>query len=157
MYAITCVCIHLLQIEITQALKHNYLRSIQLPLEYDGMFGPLPCTGHSNLLYTIYPIEYWGWYVLWCSGYSIMANRFMWYVNTYQSGMLHGQWRNHVIAPVPVKELNKLLEHHHNKHNNAQTMCISMDMLMVSCQKGPTRHAYAWQIGPFWQDTLDVL
>ena len=27
--------------------------------------------------------------------------------------------------------------------------------LMVSCQKGPTRHAYAWQIGPFWQDKLD--
>ena len=24
---------------------------------------------------------------------------------------------------------------------------------MVSCQKGPTRHAYAWLIGPFWQDT----
>ena len=30
--------------------------------------------------------------------------------------------------------------------------CITM----VSCQKGPTRHAYAWQIGPFWQDTLDL-
>ena len=28
---------------------------------------------------------------------------------------------------------------------------------MVSCQKGPTRHDYAWQIGPFWQDILDVL
>ena len=27
---------------------------------------------------------------------------------------------------------------------------------MVSCQKGPTRHAYAWQIGPFWQETLDI-
>ena len=27
---------------------------------------------------------------------------------------------------------------------------------MVSCQKGPTRHAYAWQIGPIWQDTLDI-
>ena len=27
---------------------------------------------------------------------------------------------------------------------------------MVSCQKGPTRHAHAWQIGPFWQDTLDI-
>ena len=26
---------------------------------------------------------------------------------------------------------------------------------MVSGQKGPTRHAYAWQIGPFWRDTLD--
>ena len=22
--------------------------------------------------------------------------------------------------------------------------------------KGPTRHAYAWQIGPFWQDTLNM-
>ena len=29
-------------------------------------------------------------------------------------------------------------------------------ILMVSCQKGPTRHAYAWRIGPFWQDTLDM-
>ena len=27
---------------------------------------------------------------------------------------------------------------------------------IVSSQKGPTRHAYAWQIGPFWQDTLDI-
>ena len=26
----------------------------------------------------------------------------------------------------------------------------------VSCKKGPTRHAYAWQIGPFWQDTLEL-
>ena len=26
----------------------------------------------------------------------------------------------------------------------------------VSCQKGPTRHAYAWQIGPVWQDTLEM-
>ena len=27
----------------------------------------------------------------------------------------------------------------------------------VSCKKGPTCHAYAWQIGHFWQDTLDIL
>ena len=27
---------------------------------------------------------------------------------------------------------------------------------MVSYQKGPTRHAYAWQIGPFWQDTQEL-
>ena len=27
---------------------------------------------------------------------------------------------------------------------------------MVSCQKGPTCHAYAWQIGPFWQDTFKM-
>ena len=29
-------------------------------------------------------------------------------------------------------------------------------ILIVSCQKGPTRHTYAWQIEPFWQDTLDL-
>ena len=28
---------------------------------------------------------------------------------------------------------------------------------MVSCQNGPTCHAYAWQIGPFLQDTRDIL
>ena len=27
---------------------------------------------------------------------------------------------------------------------------------MVSCQKGPTRYAYAWQIRLFWQDILDI-
>ena len=27
---------------------------------------------------------------------------------------------------------------------------------MVSWQMGPTRHADAWQIVSFWQDTLDV-
>ena len=32
----------------------------------------------------------------------------------------------------------------------------SEDISMVSCQKGPTRHVYAWQVGPFWQDTLDI-
>ena len=37
-------------------------------------------------------------------------------------------------------------------HSNEITKLI----LMVSCQKGPTRNAYAWQIGPFWQDTLDI-
>ena len=31
-----------------------------------------------------------------------------------------------------------------------------MHISRVSCQKGPTRHAYAWPIGPFWQDTLDL-
>ena len=31
-----------------------------------------------------------------------------------------------------------------------------MDISRVSCQKGPTRHAYAWPIGPFRQDTLDM-
>ena len=26
----------------------------------------------------------------------------------------------------------------------------------VPCQKGPICHAWAWQVGPFWQDTLNM-
>ena len=33
---------------------------------------------------------------------------------------------------------------------------ILSDISRVSCKKGPTRHAYASQIGPFLQDTLDI-
>ena len=40
--------------------------------------------------------------------------------------------------------------------NTARQFASSNIVLtMVSCQKGPTHHAYAWRIGPFWQDTLD--
>ena len=34
---------------------------------------------------------------------------------------------------------------------------VADDKSMVSCQKGPTCHAYTWQIGPFWQDTLKIM
>ena len=46
-----------------------------------------------------------------------------------------------------------------NQHRSNQDLKIeemSDYKSRVSCQKGPTRHAYAWQIGPFWQDTLEV-
>ena len=36
------------------------------------------------------------------------------------------------------------------------TTITGMHTSMASCQKSPTRYAYAWQIGPFWQDTLDI-
>ena len=44
------------------------------------------------------------------------------------------------------------ITHPYLNFNNA----LAKPYSMVSCQKGPTRHAYAWQIGPFWQDTLDM-
>ena len=37
-----------------------------------------------------------------------------------------------------------------------KTSYVMYHISMASCQKGLTRHAYAWQIGPFWQDTLDI-
>ena len=36
------------------------------------------------------------------------------------------------------------------------SMVTGHNISRVSCQKGPTRHAYAWQLWPFWQDTLDI-
>ena len=36
------------------------------------------------------------------------------------------------------------------------SIVIPIHISMVSCQNGPTPHAYAWQIGPFWQDTIDM-
>ena len=33
---------------------------------------------------------------------------------------------------------------------------IANHISRVSYQKGPTRHAYVWQIGHIWQDNLDI-
>ena len=43
----------------------------------------------------------------------------------------------------------------HQAGNHTQDDCRPL-ISRVSCQIGPIRHAYAWQIGPFWQDTLDI-
>ena len=42
------------------------------------------------------------------------------------------------------------------RKNTMITDFISISISMVSCQMGHSRHAYAWQVGPFWQDTLDI-
>ena len=36
-------------------------------------------------------------------------------------------------------------------------LCYTQVNSMVSYQKCPTRHAYAWQIGPFWLDALEYV
>ena len=52
-------------------------------------------------------------------------------------------WRRWLLLKLKLCELIVLTIHTHNS--------------MVSCQKGPTRNVYAWQIGPFCQDTLELL
>ena len=42
----------------------------------------------------------------------------------------------------------------HNRTSEAHR--VPAQISMVSCQKSPARHAYAWQIGHIWQDTLDI-
>ena len=67
---------------------------------------------------------------------------------TRQTPIVRKVWQS--SSDIPVDML-------HNEH-----MCwIEYNISRVSCQKGPTRHAYArhayaWQIGSFWQDTLDI-
>ena len=64
---------------------------------------------------------------------------------------------------------NDSVKLHHHKYltdfdENAATILILVNTTeditdidgILQNKKGPTRHAYAWQIGPFWQDTLDI-
>ena len=46
-------------------------------------------------------------------------------------------------------------ENSENIFNDQRHFTILL-IMMVSSQKGPSRHAYAWQIGPFWQDTMEI-
>ena len=45
---------------------------------------------------------------------------------------------------------------HGVKHDFNLSCIIDRPISMASCLKGPTHHAYAWQIEPFSQDTLDI-
>ena len=60
--------------------------------------------------------------------------------------------------PMVQKFDGQAIEQTDGVQSNEKSYCPYDVILIsrVSCQKGPTRHAYAWQIGPFWQDTLDI-
>ena len=64
-------------------------------------------------------------------------------------------YRNNIFFHVKIKTFSCLL-YIPNTCSLSSLNTFGHIMSMVSCQKGPTRHAYAWQIGPFRQDTLDV-
>ena len=54
---------------------------------------------------------------------------FMWFIYPYHSGLLHWHWGNHMIAPVPVKELWKICVitncvYHHNI--SSKNVCHSL-------------------------------
>ena len=42
-------------------------------------------------------------------------------------------------------------------HYNINGGWANSNISRVSCQKGPICHAWAWRVGPFWQDTLDMI
>ena len=69
-----------------------------------------------------------------------------------------------IIHKVKQTMQNRLSIYHKNisyTKRDYKTTQLTLDqstvgqITRVSCQKCPTCHAYAWQIGPFWQDTLD--
>ena len=59
---------------------------------------------------------------------------------------------NHRVSNHPIQQ---------HGHTNFWYVCllerVYFSYTTVSCQKGPTRHAYAWQIGPFWQYTMEYI
>ena len=62
-----------------------------------------------------------------------------------------------VTRSSPSTGVKMIIQEGHTLENTINKQVPSTkDITMVSCQKGPTRHAYAWQIGPFWQDTLKL-
>ena len=67
-------------------------------------------------------------------------------IETYVKGDMY----NFVVRNLPADDLAPAI----CRHKNDQIWI--WDISRVSCQKGPNRHAYAWQIGPFWQDTLFI-
>ena len=74
---------------------------------------------------------------------SFLGNRLqLWSMNEL-AGQVSGMELVHLTNEVITLELRQ------NGHY------FPDNILMVSCQKGPIRHAYTWRIGPFWQDTPD--
>ena len=77
-------------------------------------------------------------------------------ISAWISNYIHHKVWNEITYPftnlLPLKFENGLVISSHTLLG----MLLLIHTSMVSCQKGPTRHAYTWQIGPFWQDTLDL-
>ena len=67
-------------------------------------------------------------------------------INQYSTDMDHFGDQYSIIGGRDDPQINR---DHHCWHFWTHTS-------MVSHPNRPTRHAYAWQIGPFWQDTLDI-
>ena len=58
-----------------------------------------------------------------------------------------------LVLKLEYSEGNQLIS---RKYETCLIKPKNSHTLMVSCRKGPTCHACAWQLGPFWQDTLDI-
>ena len=83
---------------------------------------------------------------------TVMRQSYPYYGNFYTVKMTSLYWD----GPPGHNGLSKLSKARHLWPVSIALKVWKFVMYYVSCQKGPTRHAYAWQIGPFWQDTLDI-
>ena len=62
------------------------------------------------------------------------------------------------VIIINIRVISEIADHTTDSETWEPSQCedVILAISRVSCEKGPTRHAYAWQIGPFWQDTLDI-
>ena len=101
----------------------------------------------------IYLIFYYVWWFLygWWSRLLFSQILFWCIRNANYKGL-------HQLLAFSASHVSVIVTQITGKSNVHWTACSSQQQqnsLRVSCQKGPTRHAYAWQIGPFWQDNLE--
>ena len=61
------------------------------------------------------------------------------------------------LAPFDISGTYSIMKSNLLHSLNSLNRIYSIVKSRVSCQNGPTRHAYAWQIRPFGQDTQPVL
>ena len=66
------------------------------------------------------------------------------------------QSHSSIVLYIYYCEIGHICAYQPHKMVSTGNRWTHLNKSMVSCQKGPTRHAYAWQIGPFWQDTLEI-
>ena len=96
---------------------------------------------------------------------TLVLNLFEWRDNEIQGAFYlylsyMVQWRHiNIMAPQFIGNSTVCSIISSSVHQRNMKFCsfaMPLVLKMVSCKKGPTRHAYTWLIGPFWQDTLEA-
>ena len=115
-----------------------------------------PCNRlQSIFLYIIHPHVLFRWTscnILICQKDSL--SRYVFGNTLSESNFYAVEHEIQRVADKPSSNYYASCRHRRTAHNVAYIHVYTIFEGILP--KGLTRHAYAWQIGPFWQDTLDI-
>ena len=69
--------------------------------------------------------------------------------------VLWSRWRSYDVCPAAVRS-SRCQDVPVLQEPSRRRYVLALDISRVSCQKGPICHAWAWRVGPFRQDTIDI-